>query len=112
MGTCGTKKKMTTWDNRAVFYYHGSVKTGTTVHYGSDFKFFIETTADEYKKMIQQFKGKTVNAGTSKSDPPEGSLGKWIKDSISPNALPSYLAPILIKEKYAKKKGKSEITFL
>ena len=111
MAKFGVMKKMSTWAKRTSFYYYGSVKRGTLIHFGKDYKYFLEITEEEYSKLLKHFHGLTVGIGTSKDNPAKGTLGEWVKDNIARNALPSYIGPILIKEKYAKKKGKTEIRF-
>ena len=60
--------------------------------------------------MLTNFRGLSVKIGTSRTAPPKGSLGEWFRD-YERRAVTSYLGPILIREGYAEKVGRSEIRF-
>lgn len=92
-------KKLETWGGRSSFTYEGSVKDGTKIVFKSGVVLKIST--EEYKKILNYFKGKTVNIGTSRTVPPEGSLGKWIELNLSKTGTTSYIGSILINEGYA-----------
>ena len=101
--------ELKTWDGRSNFSYTGSVEQGTTISYGKKGS-SLKITSDVYSKMLTNFRGLTVKIGTSRTAPPKGSLGEWVKD-YERRAVTSYLGPILIKEGYAEKVGRSEIRF-
>ncbi len=101
-------KKLETWGERSSFRYTGSVKEGTGIFYGSKFK--IRITANMYEDLLKKFKGRTVDCGTSRTSPPLGSLGEWLKENVSKTAIASYVGAILVNEGYAKKR-KSQIEF-
>jgi len=98
-----------TWGGRSRFSYTGSVKTGTKIAYGSGYP--IPVTADEYAKLLEHFRGRTVNIGTSRTAAPEGSVGKWLQCHVTQTAVASYVGPILIAEGYAEKGERAEIRF-
>ncbi|MFZ3131628.1 MAG: hypothetical protein WA125_11140 [Desulfosporosinus sp.] len=100
--------ELQTWAGKSNFSYSGSVEQGTQI-IGNGFSIKIST--DEYSKMLTSFKGLTVNIGTSRTDPPKGSLGEWFK-AYTGKAVTSYVGPILINEGYAEKVGKIEIRFI
>jgi predicted SPOUT superfamily RNA methylase MTH1 len=87
-----------TWGGRSKFRYEGSIREGTTIHFGDSNKIFI--SAEDYEKLLSYFKGKEVNVGTSRTDPPKGSLGEWLIENISKVALASYVGAILTNEDY------------
>ena len=89
------------------FSYTGSVELGTTISFGMKGN-SLKITPDAYSKMLTNFRGLTVNIGTSRTAPPKGSLGEWFKD-YEGRAVTSYVGPILIREGYAEKIGRSEI---
>jgi len=93
------------------FFYKGSVKKGTTILFGHN-KYAV-ITAEQYKQLINYFKGRTVSIGTSFTNPPIDSMGAWLIEHVSTRALASYVAPILIKEEYAmvNEDRKTEIVF-
>lgn len=90
-------------------FLHGSVEAGTLIIYGNNRR--VNFSAKDFSKLLQHFKGRIVAIGTSHTEPPKDSVGEWIKDNTSKPAIASYLGPILIKEGYAEKVGRSEIRF-
>jgi len=66
-------------------------------------------TAEAYISLRHHFIGRIVNIGTSRTEPPEGSLGKWLKANVTQAAIACYVGPILVVEEYAKRVGKHEI---
>lgn len=102
---------MKTWAGRgADFSYTGSVAQGTEITYGSN-KNRARVTAEQYRALIQHFKGNTVEIGTSHDNPPGGSVGKWIQENVTKTQISSYVGPILISEGYALRIGGSQIRF-
>ena len=97
-----------TWAGRSSFSYSGSVEQGTKIIFGKGYSVIINP--EVYSKMLIDFKGRTVKIGTSRDHPPKGSLGEWMKDYES-RAITSYVGPILIREGYAEKVGRSELKF-
>jgi hypothetical protein len=88
-----------TWAKRSQFTYAGSVLTGTEITYGSGSK---ATVSDrQYSSMLAYFSKKEVPVGTSRNDPPEGSLGQWLRGKVTPTAIAPYVGPILVLEGYA-----------
>ena len=98
-----------TWAGKSNFSYTGSVEQGTTISYGKGSS--VKISSDVYSKMLTNFKGLTVNIGTSRTAPPKGSLGDWFKINEGKAAVTSYVGPILIREGYAEKVG-TEIRFI
>jgi hypothetical protein len=93
------------------FKYDGSVATGTTIHYGENFRWKAVIGASDYARLLRQFSGKEVAIGTSKSTPPPGSVGEWMKANVNKSGLMSYVGAILVKEKYAVKPRAGRIQF-
>lgn len=98
--------ELETLTRKKPFHYEGSVEKGTTILFGQN-KYAI-ITADQYKELLNHFKGKTVSIGTSFTTPPSDSIGAWLLEHVSKRALASYVAPILIKEGYATLYGDSK----
>lgn len=92
-------KTLPTWAGRSEFKYDGSIESGTTIYYGSGFS--IRISASQYSAILQNFKGKTVNIGTSRDRAPLGSVGDWLQKNVTPTATASYVGAILIEEGYA-----------
>ena len=94
---------METWAGQSTFQYTGSVAEGTTIIYGNGHSARI--SSGQYSSLLAHFKGRTVPCGTSRTDPPPGSLGAWLQSNVSPTAYASYVGKILVVEGYAQKRG-------
>jgi hypothetical protein len=90
-----------TWRKRSKFQYSGSAKAGTRIHCGKEFGVSFVIDADHYAAMLAKFSGQEVSIGTSRTTPPAGSLGEWLKETYKHDAVTSYVGPILISEGYA-----------
>ena len=100
-----------TWGGRSHFRYSGSVGTGTEIVFGrGDWK--AKVSAEDYIALRRHFLGRTVNIGTSRTEPPSGSLGEWLKENVTQAAIACYVGPILIVEGYAKRVGKHDICII
>ena len=98
-----------TWAGKSSFKYTGSVNNGTTITYGSGFSFNV--SAAQYAELLNYFRGRTVNIGTSRTNRPRGSVGEWLQSNVTKTAIASYLGPILIFERYAEKVSGPYIRF-
>lgn len=101
-------KRLETWGGRSSFHYNGSVKAGTKIIYGKGWE--ARVTSREYKRLLDHFKGRRVPCGTSRTEPPPGSLGEWLMRNVTKTAIASYVGAILVKDNYAVKLG-SDILF-
>ena len=99
-----------TWGGRSTFSYVGSVETGTIITYGRGYS--IKVTAQQYVALRQHFLNRVIPAGTSRTAPPRESLGSWLKSNVTHTAIASYVAPILIFEKYAERVGRHDIRLI
>ncbi len=61
----------------------------------------VTITADDYLHLINHFRGQVVALGTSRDNPPHGSVGKWVQENVTRTAIASYLGPILVHEGHA-----------
>lgn len=68
-------------------------------------------TAEQYTRLLHHFRGRTVSIGTSRDNPPIGSVGRWLQGNVTRTAIASYVGPILVAEGYAEKIG-SDIRFI
>ncbi len=102
-------RTLKSWAGRSNFSYNGSVKQGTKITYGRGYSLSI--SAPQYAELLAHFLGDTVDIGTSRTNPPRGSVGKWLQSNVTKTAIASYVGSILIAEGYAKKHGGSKITF-
>lgn len=92
---------MPTWSGHSQFDYEGSVATGTHIQYGTKGKYPITISGSQYAQLLAHFDGQEVLVGTSRDNPPRGSLGEWLNKHVTQTASASYVAPILVKEGYA-----------
>ena len=98
-----------TWAGRSSFKYTGSVRDGTEIIYGSGFR--VKLSTQNYINLIPHFSKNTVDIGTSHDAAPKDSLGEWLQKNVTKTAIASYVGPILIREGYAEKVGRSQIKF-
>lgn len=61
----------------------------------------VKLSNEQYMKLLDTFKGRTVTIGTSRTNPPNDSLGEWLMNNITKTAIASYIAPILLLEGHA-----------
>lgn len=87
-----------TWSGCSQFQYAGSVARGVRIRYGSKGKGQVAVTAKEFADLLAAFGGRRVDVGTSRTSPPRGSLGAWLQKHVTPTAIASYVAPILLAE--------------
>jgi len=90
-----------TWAGRSEFKYEGTMAQGTTITFGNGNR--AKITADQYNDLLNHFRGRTVDIGTSRTDPPRDSVGKWLQENVTKTATASYVGPILIHEGHAVK---------
>jgi len=106
------EKELRTWrkEKDISFSYIGSIRQGTMITYGTGRQFIM--CKHEYKALLDHFQGQTVNIGTSRDNPPPGSVGEWLQLNVTKTAIASYVGPILIHEGYAEHAGGAELRFL
>lgn len=94
-------KTLPTWAGHSTFRYSGSVCAGTRIHFGASGQAAV--SRGQYREMLRHFVGRAVEIGTSRTDPPEGSLGEWLQEHVTRTATASYVGPILVQEGYAER---------
>jgi len=104
-------KKLDTWAGRGSFQYEGSVNEGTKIYFGADYEYSVLISSQDFIALLANFKGRDVNIGTSRTDPPNGSVGEWLMENVTKTAVASYVGPILIHEGYAEKEKRPYISF-
>ena len=103
--------KLPTWSGTSSFSYTGSVKHGTKIRHGNNGAFSVTMTALQYTTLLNYFRRRTVEIGTSRTQPPRGSLGEWLQANVTRTAIASYVGPILIAEGFAARDGSTRIRF-
>jgi len=96
-------RTLKTWAGRSEFSYEGSVAQGTTIIYGKRNR--LNITASQYNALLNHFQSRTVDIGTSRDNPPRGSVGEWLQANVTKTATASYVGAVLIHEGYAVKLG-------
>jgi hypothetical protein len=96
-----------TWGGRSTFDYNGCVETGTEILFGANENQTIST--QQWQNLRQQFIGRVVEIGTSRDNPPQGSMGEWFYANILNQALMSYVGVILVREYYAVRESDTTI---
>ena len=99
-------KTLRTWAGRSSFVYDGSVANGTEIRYGRNYRWRLRISHEQYKALLRRFKNHTVDIGTSRTNPPNGSLGEWLQNNVTKTATASYVGSILVHEGYAKRMPK------
>jgi len=80
----------------AKFSYERTPDDRIRIKYGANRK--ITIAAEDYERLIETFRGQTVPLGTSRDNPPSGSVGKWLQQNVTKTAIASYIGPILVYE--------------
>lgn len=96
-----------TWGGKSTFEYNGCVETGTEIFFGTNQRATI--TAQQWQLLRSHFLGRVVEIGTSRDNPPRGSIGEWSLQNISAQALMSYVGVILVRECYAVRENDTQI---
>jgi hypothetical protein len=96
-----------TWGGRSTFDYNGCIETGTEILFGENSTRTI--TTHQWQALRQQFLGRVVEIGTSRDNPPPGSMGEWFYPNIYDQALMSYVGVILVRECYAVRESDTTI---
>lgn len=96
-----------TWGGRSTFEYNGSVETGTEIFFGENKQTTI--TTQQWQLLRNHFLGRIVEIGTSRDNPPPGSMGEWSLQNIHNQALMSYVGVILVREFYAIRESETQI---
>ncbi|WP_265949770.1 hypothetical protein [Dechloromonas sp. A34] len=99
-----------TWGNRSSFDYVGSIETGTEITFGNGRVRAV--SAQQYSALRKQFLNQVVAVGTSRTAPPNDSIGNWLQSNVTKTAIASYVAPILVREGYAERVGTRDIRII
>ena len=94
-------RTLKTWAGRSTFSYKGSVSHGTEIIYGSGRR--TKMSATQYSALLKHFHNRTVEIGTSKTDPPRGSVGEWLQSNVTKAAIASYVGLFLLRNIMRKK---------
>jgi hypothetical protein len=103
---------LATWAGKSSFSYSGSVNQGTKISYGKGGAYSITVSGSQYAALLNNFRGRTVEIGTSRTDRPRGSLGEWLQANVTKAAIASDVGPIRIAGDYAARIGRSQIKFI
>ncbi len=102
-------KKLATWAEGSNFRYDGCIEIGTRIYFGETGS--IEISKQQYKLLLKEFSGLTIDVGTSRNRASTHSLGYWLQNNITKTAIACYIGRILLQEGYAEKNEGSMIKF-
>jgi len=106
------QRRMPTWAGKSEFECDGAVGEDITFYYGKNFSHTLKISACDVTKLLTAYAGMEASIGTSRTDPPAGSVGAWLKLNVIETAIASYLGPILIADGYATRgSGSDRIRF-
>ena len=94
----------------APFSYEKTADGDVHIEYGRGRK--VPVSAQDFQRLIGHFRGKQVPLGTSRTNPPPGSIGEWLQENVTGTAIASYIGPILVHEGYAIWVDDSTVEFL
>jgi len=101
---------MLTWAGTSSFGYEGLPGQDTIIFFGRMGR--RQVSSQQYVELFSHFRGRTVDLGTSRTSPPPGSVGAWLKQHVTKTAIASYLGPILVEAGWASRTdAPSEIRF-
>lgn len=103
-------KELKTWARRSNFSYYGSVQEGVQILFGEK-PYSEKISQEQFTKLLDHFKNKVVDCGTSRDNRSLDSLGDWLEKNVCKRSIASYVGAILVAEGFAKRK-KSFIDFL
>jgi hypothetical protein len=90
--------EMKTLVKKKPFKYKKNSNGDKEVFFGKDASTKVKLSKKQYISLIETFKGRTVLIGSSRTNPPKDSLGEWLMNTITKQAIASYIAPILIED--------------
>ena len=101
--------KLATWSGRSTFQYQGSVMEGVKIYTGK-LNQMASVRSAVFFEIIEKYQGTTTVLGCSKDTNNQKSIGYWFHDRFDGRSLMGYIGMILVREGYAEKASKSEIT--
>ena len=93
----------------AKFFYEPTADGGFWLQHGRGHERIV--SGADVRQLVNHFRGSEVALGTSRTNPPPGSVGAWLLKEVTPVAIASYLGPILVREGYAEWVGRSTLRF-
>lgn len=92
------------------FSYEKTADGDVHIEFGRGRK--VTVSAEDLQRLIQHFRGRQAQLGTSRDRPPAGSVGEWLQQNVTPTAIASYIGPILAREGHATWVDDSTLQFL
>jgi len=83
----------------AEFSYERTADDRIRIEYGNHRE--ISISAKDYDRLVKAFSGQRVSLGASRTNPPKGSVGEWLQQSVTKTAIASYVGAILVHEERA-----------
>ncbi|MCA1318384.1 hypothetical protein LC085_00555 [Bacillus tianshenii] len=104
--------EMKTVVKKKKFHYKGSVESGLEIYFGKELKSKVEVNSFQLENLLDYYKNTIAVIGTSRTTPPQGSIGSWLINNVTKQAIASYIIPILIKEGYVRLVDNSKVEFI
>ncbi len=95
--------RLKTWGGHSTFEYEGSLDSGITLYYGREYANSLPISGKKLRQGLSAFAGREVPIGTSRTNAPESSLGRWLQDNVTNTAIASYIGPLVIELGYAER---------
>ena len=92
------------------FFYEKTAEDDVHIEFGRGRK--VTVAAEDLRRLVQQFKGRQAQLGTSRDRRPAGSVGEWLQQNVTKIAIASYVGPILVYEGHATWVDNSVLQFL
>lgn len=90
-------QKMETWSGVSTFAYREDGSDGYEIKFGSA-RQTVRISGQLLSALRAEFGSNTVSLGTSRTNPPGGSLGEWLQRHLTPTATASYVGPLLVNK--------------
>jgi len=94
----------------ARFSYEKTADGDLCIEFGRGHRMTVP--AEDYQRLIRHFRGRHVQLGTSRDNPPRRSAGEWLQQNVTKTAIASYIGPILVYEGHAAWVDNSTLRFL
>jgi hypothetical protein len=97
---------MGTWGGNSTFQFRPDAAQGFYIRFGSTPQ-TVHVSRHVIEQIQRDFGGRLVPVGTSRTDPPGGSLGEWLQANLTRTATASYVGALLVHLNLAEKHGSS-----
>ena len=100
----GEWRQMDTWAGGSTFQFRQDDAQGYFIRFGGSPQ-VVHVSREFIQRIQREFGGRMVSVGTSRTDPPSGSLGEWLQVNLTRTATASYVGALLVNLKIAERQG-------